>query len=150
MVELINERVDSATPEPAPAAALKPVVRSSRFKFYIHDGVDACRFELIGELGEADVPELYGCWRTAATTLGKRKLVLDLCRVNAVDDAGMQWIASMTAEGAAYIPGPVLHQGAPAYFDTPVYSTRRPGRLRRFLDAVKNLRLSSESPTQAQ
>jgi hypothetical protein len=50
----------------------------SALKYYIHDGTEAFRFQLIGELREADVKELSGCWETAKSTFGSRKLVLDL------------------------------------------------------------------------
>lgn len=79
-------------------------VRSAAFKYYIHDGSDTCRLQLIGEFTETEVAELNGCWRTARTTLGKRKLVLDLQSLRAVDDAAKRWIASMAQEGATYVP----------------------------------------------
>lgn len=78
--------------------------RSSAFKYYIHDSVEACRLELIGEFTEAEVNELSGCWRTARTILGNRKLVLDLRGLRAVDDAAKQWLAGMAQEGAIYVP----------------------------------------------
>ncbi len=78
--------------------------RSPSFKYYIHDGIESCRLQLIGELTEANLHELSGCWRTARTTLGRRALVLDLQNLSRVDDAGKQWLASMSQEGAAYVP----------------------------------------------
>src|SRR6185312_2784452 len=80
------------------------LARSSFFKYYIHDGADACRLELIGEFTEAELTELNGCWRTARTILGARKLVLDLRGLKYVDDAAKQWLASMGQEGAIYVP----------------------------------------------
>lgn len=77
---------------------------SSSFKYYIHDGIESCRLQLIGELTEANLPDLSGCWRTARTTLGARSLVLDLQNLSRVDDAGKQWLASMSQEGAVYVP----------------------------------------------
>jgi hypothetical protein len=79
-------------------------VRPSSFKYYIHDSIGVLRLKLIGELRQADIAELNGCWRTAKTTLGKRKLVLDLESLRTVDEAGKQWLASMSAEGACYLP----------------------------------------------
>ena len=91
---------------PPESAASQPRARgrSSLFKYYIHDHIDACRLQLIGELTESDVPELSGCWRTARTILGDRKLLVDLRKLKTVDEAGKQWILSMTDEGAACIP----------------------------------------------
>jgi len=78
--------------------------RPSFFKYYIHDGIESCRLQLIGELTETNLPELIGCWRTARTTLNKRTLVLDLQKLRKADDAGKQWLASMSQEGAIYLP----------------------------------------------
>ncbi len=79
-------------------------VRSSAFRYYIHDAVASCRLQLIGELTEAEVSDLNGCWRTAKTTLGSRKLILDLHALKSVDEAGKQWLASMAQEGAIWSP----------------------------------------------
>lgn len=80
------------------------LVRSSCFKYYIHDSSDTFRLELQGEFTEAEVTELSGCWNTAKTTLGNRKLVLDLGGLRMVDDAGKRWVAGMAQEGAVYVP----------------------------------------------
>jgi hypothetical protein len=76
----------------------------SSFRYYIHDAVASCRLQLIGELTEAEVAELNGCWRTVKTTLGTRKLILDLHALRNVDEAGKQWLAGMAQEGAACSP----------------------------------------------
>ena len=83
----------------------------ARFKYYIHDSIDSYRLQLLGELMEQDVPDLNGSWRTAKTTLGTRKLVLDLNGLKKVDDAGKQWLASMADEGALYVPDTYLRNG---------------------------------------
>ncbi len=80
------------------------LARSSFFRYYIHDSVADCRLQLLGELTEADIPELTGCWRTARTTLGKRQLLLDLHGLRSADEAGKQWLAGMAQEGAKYLP----------------------------------------------
>jgi hypothetical protein len=92
------------TESAAPSNVSWKPVRSSRFKYYIHDGVAACRLQLIGELTEAEIPDLNGCWRTAKTTLGARPLILDLYALESVDEAGKQWLAGMAQEGATYSP----------------------------------------------
>jgi hypothetical protein len=78
-------------------------VASSQLKYYIHDGIDACRLQLIGTFSASDVKELEGCWNTARTTLGERKLIVDLAAVDAMDDPGRKWLAVMVAEGARVI-----------------------------------------------
>jgi hypothetical protein len=77
---------------------------ASLLKYYIHDSIDALRFELCGELTEWDVAELNGCWRTARTTLGSRKLILDVRRLTAADEGGRQWLHAMSSQGASFIP----------------------------------------------
>jgi ABC-type transporter Mla MlaB component len=88
----------------------RTAVRASSFKYYIHDGVEACRLQLVGEFTEREVAELDGCWRTTKTTLGKRRLVLDLRGVTNVDEAGKRWLASMASEGAHHVPESFLQK----------------------------------------
>ncbi len=138
----------------APASA-KPetVLRSSRFKYYIHDGIDACRFQLLGELTEADIPELTGCWRTARTTLGERKLVLDLRGLKTIDDVGIRWVTSMAEESAVYVPSPHLPglSFKPSLTSLPVEPTRKAGRVGKLAAILRTFRLlSPESSTPAQ
>lgn len=82
----------------------KSFVGASRFRYYIHDAITACRLQLIGELTEPDIDDLNGCWRTARTTLGVRPLILDLHALKSVDEAGKQWLAGMAQEGAVCSP----------------------------------------------
>ena len=102
---------DGAVNDPANFAKPMTRVRSSSFKYYIHDAITECRLQLLGELSERDIAELSGCWRTARTTLGTRKLVLDLRALKAVDEPGKQWLISMGAEGASYLPDGFLRHG---------------------------------------
>lgn len=80
------------------------LVRSSQFKYYIHDGIECCRLQLIGELNDLDVAELTGCWNTARTTLGSRRLELDVTALRKTDDAGHEWLLAMVREGAVTKP----------------------------------------------
>jgi len=91
--------------------------RSSSFKYYIHDSVAAFRLQLIGDLTAWDVTELNGTWETARTTLGRRKLVLDLSRLHSADEEGNQWLAKMKAVGAVFRPeGPTQPVAAETCF----------------------------------
>lgn len=83
-------------------AVTRPTI--SALKYYIHDGTDSFRFQLTGDLREADVKELSGCWATAKTTFGSRKLVLDLRRLASTDDSGKEWLLAMVREGATCLP----------------------------------------------
>lgn len=78
--------------------------RISTLKYYIHDGTEAFRFQLIGDLREADVKELSGCWQTARSTFGSRKLLLDLNGLRSTDEAGKEWLLLMVREGAVCVP----------------------------------------------
>lgn len=79
-------------------------VRASSFKYYIHDSCAELRLKLIGEMTEADIAELKGCWRTAKTTLAKRKLVLDLRSLRMIDESARDWLAEMSRAGACCLP----------------------------------------------
>jgi ABC-type transporter Mla MlaB component len=139
MVGMITETPQIASEESATTKRPNHSVRSSRFKYYIHDTVDACRFQLIGELTDADIDELQGCWRTAKTTLRDRKLVLDLRSLNRLDDAGTSWLASMAAEGAEYVPG------------TAPENMAKPRPFRKLAAIFRSLRASSsDASTRAQ
>jgi hypothetical protein len=148
MPEPLGERAHAANAATGPVTAR---VRSSSFKYYIHDSTDALRLKLIGEFTQADVTELNGCWRTARTTIGNRKLVLDLNTLVAVDEAGKQWLAAMSAEGACYVPEDYLltcvaGQHAPAQ---PAAPERRTGLWRRIASLFGSAKLASaKSSTQ--
>jgi hypothetical protein len=138
---------------PAPAASTTRV-RSSSFKYYIHDSIGALRLKLIGELTQADLTELSGCWRTARTTLGGRKLILDLEALRTVDEAGKQWLAGMSAEGAVYLPENYLVTciaGQHAFAAESEPAAAKTGFLKRVASWFRSERVStSRSPKQAQ
>lgn len=90
---------------------VKVRVRSSVFKYYIHDSVDTLRFQLLGDLSEYDVSELNGCWNTAKTTLNQRKLVIDLRQLVSTDEGGREWLLFMANEGATYLPDSYFRTG---------------------------------------
>ncbi len=113
MAELPSKKTDKEFVPANSQLSVQPKarVRSSFFTYYIHDSTDACRLQLLGELTVSDVPELSGCWRTAKTTLGNRKLILDLQRLVAFDEEGKQWLSAMASEGAACLPDTYLRDG---------------------------------------
>jgi hypothetical protein len=73
---------------------------ASFFKYYLHDSAEAFRIQFLGELTQAELGHLNGCWNTAKTTLGSRKLVLDVTGLKSVDDHGREWLEAMIAAGA--------------------------------------------------
>jgi hypothetical protein len=103
---------------------------SSLLKYYIHDSIDALRFELCGELTQWDVTELNGCWHTARTTLGSRKLILDVRKLTALDEGGREWLQSMANHGASFLPDgqlPRTFVSQVGQLDAPRKSLRKPG-----------------------
>jgi hypothetical protein len=79
--------------------------RLSVFKYYIHDGTKSLCFQLIGDLSEAHVLELSGCFNTARSTLSGRSLRIDLQSLRSTDEAGKKWLFSMAHEGAQFVQG---------------------------------------------
>jgi hypothetical protein len=81
-------------------SAIGSPVSRSLLRYYLHDGADAFRFELIGTLSAIDLSELDGCWRTARSSVAGRKLRLDIRQLRDVDEAGRQWLTEMITERA--------------------------------------------------
>jgi hypothetical protein len=72
----------------------------STLKIYLHDGSTNFRIQLVGELKEADLGELIGCWQTAKSSVEGRPLVIDVTKLKAADDQAIRWIREMLGEGA--------------------------------------------------
>ncbi len=69
----------------------------------LHDTPEAFRIQLSGELTQASVPEVALCWQTGSSTLGERRLVVDLTGLASMDDAGRDLLESMSRAGAEFI-----------------------------------------------
>lgn len=110
-------------------------VRSASFKYYIHDGVDCCRLQLFGELTEAELPDLSGCWDTVKTTIADRRFVLDLIGLRSAGDAAKGWLVRMAAEGAIIQPENYLRDGFS--LDAPVAPPRTSGLLSRCISLFR-------------
>lgn len=152
MAQFRSERSEEQLAPEESEGNTRPMIRvpSSAFKYYIHDGIGVLRLQLLGELAHADVAELSGCWSTAKTTLGSRKLVLDLRGLNAADDAGRRWLLSMASEGASYLPDTFLGNGLigqSAAEAAKKKSSRKAGLWGKLLSILKG---AAVEPTQAQ
>ncbi len=115
--------------------------RSASFRYYIHDGISGCRLQLLGDLTESDLADLNGCWRTARTTLGNRKLLLDLHALRSVDEAGKRWLAGMAQEGAVCSPEDFLRDlvaGKHTAGAEPAAPAAKPGLVGRILGAFRS------------
>jgi hypothetical protein len=71
--------------------------------FYLHDEVEAIRFRLIGDFGGADAIDFERSWRTAASTLSGRPVIVDLSEIRSADRVGQQVLRRLGAEGARFI-----------------------------------------------
>lgn len=74
--------------------------------YRIHDGAAQFRFELEGALASGDVAELDQCWRTAASTIAGKALVVDLTSLTAIDESGRQLLNRWRHAGAEFVAGP--------------------------------------------
>jgi len=72
-------------------------------QFYLHDGSTEFRFKLSGHLSDHGARELEQTWRTASSTIGARKLVVDLSRVTGIDEAGRGLLLMWHREGAILV-----------------------------------------------
>lgn len=71
--------------------------------YYIHDGSSALRLQLSGDFSGDGVRQVEQTWKTAASALGGRTLIVDLSCVKAVDDAGRELLGKWQAAGAHII-----------------------------------------------
>ena len=71
-------------------------------KITIHDGAKMFRLQLEGRLATEWVTELEQCWKTAASTLHSKLLLINLDDVSFVDPAGMTLLAEMHRAGAKF------------------------------------------------
>lgn len=126
----------------------KPVRPALQLKYYIHDSVQELRFQLIGTLSEVNVPELSGCWNTARTIRGVRRLVIDLRALQSSDEAGKQWLLSLAHEGAEYLPESYFRDGLASQEDDA--QSRKLGIVSRLLSILRGRSITAESTTRAQ
>jgi hypothetical protein len=78
-------------------------MKKHRLEFYMHDGSTAFRFEVSGHLSQDGARSLEQAWRTAASTIGGRDLILDLTSVTGADEDGRALIIRWHREGARLI-----------------------------------------------
>ena len=72
--------------------------RNGDLCYYMHDGTDAFRFELTGRLSEDAARDLEPAWSTAASTIGKRRVIIDLSGVTVIGRNGhaLDSVAALT------------------------------------------------------
>jgi hypothetical protein len=74
--------------------------RSDDLCYYMHDGPDAFRFELTGRLSQDAARDLEQAWCTAASTIGKRRVIIDLSGLTGIDRNGHELLDRWAGAGA--------------------------------------------------
>jgi hypothetical protein len=69
----------------------------------MHDGPTAFRFELAGHLSREGARQLEQDWRTASSTLGERRLIVDMTFVTGVDEQARALLSRWYRDGARLI-----------------------------------------------
>jgi ABC-type transporter Mla MlaB component len=75
-------------------------MKTRALQYYMHDGPGAFRFELAGDLDRQGASRLDQDWRTASSTLGDRRLVVDMTFLTSVDEAGRALLVGWHRGGA--------------------------------------------------
>jgi len=78
-------------------------VRKREFTYYMHDSPAAFRFEFVGGLCHDSTADLDQARQTASSIFGRRSLIVDLTRVESIDDAGRELIAKWHILGAQFV-----------------------------------------------
>jgi hypothetical protein len=78
-------------------------VKNQPLQYYMHDGPTAFRFELAGDLNHEGACRLDQDWRTASSSLGDRRLIVDMTFVTSVDESSRALITRWHRDGACLI-----------------------------------------------
>jgi hypothetical protein len=78
-------------------------MKAQALRYYMHDGPSAFRFELAGHLNHEGARRLEEDWRTASSTLGDRRRIIDMTFVTGVDEQGHALITRWHREGGWFI-----------------------------------------------
>jgi hypothetical protein len=100
-VQAIGQVASNSTEEFTHEELTGSTATVSSLKFYLHDNADAFRFQLIGQLTEASLAELDGCWRTARSCIAGRKVCLDLRGLSVIDEPARMWLKKFVSEDGA-------------------------------------------------
>jgi len=76
---------------------------TSALHYYMHDSSTEFRFKLSGELSGDGVRDLQQAWQTASSTVGKKRFIVDVGFVTAVDGEGHALLERWHAVGARLI-----------------------------------------------
>src|SRR3954454_19888089 len=77
--------------------------QTDTFTYYMHDEFATFRLTLIGNLSQHSTAELDQARQKASSILNGRALIVDLTRIDSVDDAGRELIARWHGLGAQFV-----------------------------------------------
>ena len=80
--------------------ACTQLTTQDEFRVTIHDGSSEFRLQLQGKLGSAESREVESCWRTAASTIGGRRFIVDLSLVRSLDTPATELLWRMRDSAA--------------------------------------------------
>lgn len=72
------------------------------FRVGIHDASNEFRLQLEGRFGAVESREVESCWRTAASTIGGRRFIIDVSRVGSLDSTAAKLLSRMRDSGAQF------------------------------------------------
>jgi len=75
----------------------------SKLDYYIHDGSDAFRLKIIGDVCGPGVASVDQAWRAARSVFGGRVLIIDLVSLGAPDEYGRDLLVGWHRIGAKII-----------------------------------------------
>src|SRR5258706_14114293 len=71
--------------------------------YHLHDGSSEFRFQLSGHLSHGGARDLERAWRTAASVIDGKRLIVDLSQVTSVDASGSELLDKWHAQGARLV-----------------------------------------------
>jgi ABC-type transporter Mla MlaB component len=66
----------------------------------MHDGSDAFRFQLAGNLSKDAAQDLEQAWRSASSVIGEKRVIFDLSGLTSIDASGQDLLSAWTCQGA--------------------------------------------------
>jgi ABC-type transporter Mla MlaB component len=86
-------------------------MKNRALQYYMHDGPDAFRFELAGDLNQEGARRLAQAWRTASSMFPDGRLIVDMTFVTSVDEQGSALILQWHRDGVAFVANSDVSRG---------------------------------------
>jgi len=78
-------------------------MKQQGLQYYIHDGPDALRIQLMGVISEGDTRRIEQVWHTASSSIFGRSPIIDITFVTGLDAAGRAMLLQWRQAGAHFI-----------------------------------------------